>query len=571
MRNSAEVLRAILVGLLAIAVVAIPGSDQVFAASGTWTTKAPMPTPRFVAGDVVNGVLYAVGGCTSGTPNCPLGTVEAYAPATNTWTTKAPMPTAREGLAVGVVNGVLYAVGGDNGAGILSTVEAYDPATNTWTTKAPMPTSRSFPAVGVVNGVLYAVGGAKIPTAPLGTVEAYDPVANTWTTKAPMPTARFGLAVGVVNGVLYAVGGFNGGTDVSTVEAYDPATNTWTTKTPMPTARCGLSAGVMNGVLYTVGGAQACAPFVIQSTVEAYNPTTNTWTTKTPMPAARYDLAVGVVNSVLYAAGGSCGVSCNASTNEAFTDILPFAAFSAKVDINAASSSFGVNSTFTLGSGGSINPLTQAVTFQLGGFSITIPAGSFHLVGKGMHFVFDGTVNGVALEANLTPLGGNSYSFKLEGAGAPNLPTSNLVTLGLTIGNNAGSVQVNTGGAGRPGGTLTGTVSGSFDSNNILGASLALSNGVTGTIHGAAPGVPGSLTLSNGITAVLTQSVSNGPITWTFSNGVTGVSTSIAGTSGSGSLTLSNGVQATFTLVNGGTGPVTITSGVGGTFVPFNP
>lgn len=149
------------------------------------------------------------------------------------------------------------------------------------------------------------------------------------------------------------------------------------------------------------------------------------------MPTARDFPGAGVVNGTLYAVGGLGPLP------------VSFAAFTAKVDINLASSSFDVNSTFTLGSGGSINPLTDPVTFQLGGYSTTIPGGSFHLTNNGKSYVFQGTINGVALQANLTPLGGNSYSLKLEGAGAHNLPTSTPVTVVLTIGNNTGSTQVN--------------------------------------------------------------------------------------------------------------------------------
>jgi len=62
---------------------------------------------------------------------------------TNSWTTKAPMPTPRYGLAVGVVTGILYAFGGfDQSGGALTTVEAYDPVANNWMTREPMPSPR---------------------------------------------------------------------------------------------------------------------------------------------------------------------------------------------------------------------------------------------------------------------------------------------------------------------------------------------------------------------------------------------------------------------------------------------
>src|SRR5437016_2990221 len=94
----------------------------------------------------------------------------AVVPGSGSWTTKAPMPTARYEPGVGVVNGVLYAVAGETTAGGLAvaTVEAYDPGTNTWTTKAPMSTARNNAGVGVVNGVLYAGGGWS--SGPFGSV-----------------------------------------------------------------------------------------------------------------------------------------------------------------------------------------------------------------------------------------------------------------------------------------------------------------------------------------------------------------------------------------------------------------
>jgi N-acetylneuraminic acid mutarotase len=87
------------------------------------------------------------------------------------------MPTARIGLAAGVINGRLYAVGGccDYNFNVLNTVEAYNPSTNAWATKASMPTAREDLAAGVVKGRLYAVGGDLQPRDGLNTVEAFNP------------------------------------------------------------------------------------------------------------------------------------------------------------------------------------------------------------------------------------------------------------------------------------------------------------------------------------------------------------------------------------------------------------
>lgn len=156
--NSMMVRRTIRLGpalLLVLAGLFLPGEAS--AQGGTWATKTSMATPRYdSAVGVVNGILYVVGGCITGTN---FNSVEAYDPVTNTWTSKTPMPTARCGLAIGVVQGILYAVGGagDN----LTTVEAYDPATDTWTSKAAMPIGLGSCSVGVVGGILYVVGGQQ--------------------------------------------------------------------------------------------------------------------------------------------------------------------------------------------------------------------------------------------------------------------------------------------------------------------------------------------------------------------------------------------------------------------------
>src|SRR5437763_1271644 len=93
------------------------------AQSGSWSIKAPMATARsaFAIGEI-NGILYAVGGSkdrpnVQPLPDPAIAVVEAYDSATDTWTTKAPMPTPRMNLGVGIINGILYAVGGQSPSG----------------------------------------------------------------------------------------------------------------------------------------------------------------------------------------------------------------------------------------------------------------------------------------------------------------------------------------------------------------------------------------------------------------------------------------------------------------------
>jgi hypothetical protein len=142
-------------------------------------------------------------------------------------------------------------------------------------------------------------------------------------------------------------------------------------------------------------------------------------------------------------AGASC-LPCSGLNDTwvlADNGVVSFAAFSAAVRINRESRSFDVQGNFTPGPGGGIDPPTQKVTFQLGGFTTTIPAGSFTRTVTG-GYTFAGIINGVPLDVRIQPQGG-SYTFTFDAAGAPNLPAANPVTVGLTIGNNTGNIQVN--------------------------------------------------------------------------------------------------------------------------------
>jgi hypothetical protein len=77
------------------------------------------------------------------------------------------------------------------------------------------------------------------------------------------------------------------------------------------------------------------------------------------------------------------------------------------------------------------------------GYSLTIPAGSFqwHNSPWPGRYSFQGSIDGVALDATINPLGSGSYAFNIQGAGVPasDLPTANPVKVLLFIGNYGGS------------------------------------------------------------------------------------------------------------------------------------
>jgi non-specific serine/threonine protein kinase len=107
-----------------------------------------------VAGVVLDGRFYVLGG----RPPFSIATAERYDPATNTWTTLAPLNTPRSGFPAVAVGGRVVVFGGE-GAGIIPSTEAYDPATNTWTPLPDMRTPRHGHG-GVAKGRrVYALEG----------------------------------------------------------------------------------------------------------------------------------------------------------------------------------------------------------------------------------------------------------------------------------------------------------------------------------------------------------------------------------------------------------------------------
>jgi len=87
------------------------------------------------------------------------------------------------------------------------------------------------------------------------------------------------------------------------------------------------------------------------------------------------------------------------------------------------------------------------VTLQLGGFSTTIPGGSFNLNRYGT-YLFQGAVpqaggGTVMMWAAIRPEAGGKFGYAFGVRGANNLPTTNPVMVILTVGSSAGSATVN--------------------------------------------------------------------------------------------------------------------------------
>ncbi len=139
----------------------------------------------------------------------------------------------------------------------------------------------------------------------------------------------------------------------------------------------------------------------------------------------------------------SHGGSSDNGTIFKITLTTPFSAFDAKLNVTAGPHArFQLKATFTQGSaGGAIDPVTQGMMLAIGPYNATIPAGEFHMRNRGL-FVYEGTINGAALQIRILQTRTNSYQVQLEASGMDLTSFTNPVPVTLTIGSNTGTTQV---------------------------------------------------------------------------------------------------------------------------------
>lgn len=211
--------------------------------NNAWTTLSPMPTARGGSAGAVLGVegtgsgaLYVMGGRTSVGGPCTgpaMDTVERYDIATDTWTTVAPLPSPRSDLAAVARGGKIYVFGGCNltvvegvpTAVFSSEVDVYNPNTNTWTPLAPMPTARASLVADIVGNLIFAIDGinAASANATLDINEVYNVAHNTWVNDgAPDLTARGEAGVVSHGGRIYVLGGGPYGISTSDNNVFNP-------------------------------------------------------------------------------------------------------------------------------------------------------------------------------------------------------------------------------------------------------------------------------------------------------------------------------------------------------------
>lgn len=273
-------------------------------ATGTWTRLPDLPTARLAAGAAAfDGKLYVIGGCIvrDGAVH-PIAAVEVFSPATGTWETRAPLPTPRSNFGIAIADGRIFVVGGTptDSRSQTDVVEAYDPATNTWRACAPLPTARSQVGAANVDGKIYAIGGNAGHE---HAFEVYDPATDRWSSLPPLKNPRRDTGVVALGGKLYVAGGV--GSDhwkpSGALEVYDPAVERWSAREPAQIGRTDFALVTLNSTIFAVGGWNH-GPI---ASVERYDPADGTWTTGDDLPVATQFHCAAVLNGKIYLAGGT--------------------------------------------------------------------------------------------------------------------------------------------------------------------------------------------------------------------------------------------------------------------------
>ncbi|MBV8359034.1 MAG: right-handed parallel beta-helix repeat-containing protein [Deltaproteobacteria bacterium] len=121
---------------------------------------------------------------------------------------------------------------------------------------------------------------------------------------------------------------------------------------------------------------------------------------------------------------------------------LPFSGFSASLKINPDTGGFYLAGRFTLGAGGTIDPVKQPVAFSVGSYAVRLPAGSFVKYSNG--YFYQKTVNGVffCVFLKFTPYPW-VYQLLVERNGSTITDSLSPVPVTLTVGDDSGSIQMN--------------------------------------------------------------------------------------------------------------------------------
>lgn len=129
-----------------------------------WSTLPALPVARdHGVGAAAGGLFYAIAGRNSALS----GRLDVFEPEAGTWSERAPMPTPRGGFMAAVLeSGRIVTCGGEGNrnaeSGVFAETEGYVIAEDRWERLPDMPTPRHGTGAAAVGGVMIVPGGATV-------------------------------------------------------------------------------------------------------------------------------------------------------------------------------------------------------------------------------------------------------------------------------------------------------------------------------------------------------------------------------------------------------------------------
>jgi YVTN family beta-propeller protein len=313
---------------------------------------------------------------------------------------------------------------------------------------ASLTVTTTIPVAGAANGVAITPNGARayVSLQSANAVVAIDTATNA-IVGSPIPVgAGPGLMASTPNGAfIYVANSFD-----NTLSVIATATNTVVgSAIPVGASPDGVAISPDGSSVYVANSGDNTVSVIATATNTVVGPAI-------AVGNVPQDLKVTPDGASVYVANQNSTVSVIDTSNSTVTAIpvpgdlvfiaitnpsAPFSNFVVK-GLTVNNNGFTEAGVFTLGPNSTgIDLAHQPVTLTVGSFSLTIPAGSFKQVGGNMHFVFNGTINGMPVSVTLMATGGTStsfmYSVTVTGVNLTGQP--NPATVGLTIGENSGT------------------------------------------------------------------------------------------------------------------------------------
>ncbi|MDB5186944.1 MAG: hypothetical protein JWM07_416 [Candidatus Saccharibacteria bacterium] len=315
--------------------------------ANTYTTS---PNRIGVSSAILNGYIYAAGGCVSTTDCISASNNVSYAPidangAIGTWSAATgSLPDVRAWGKLETAGGTLYYIGGqsdtatDRRSEIYYTTPASGNVTSWNTASNGLPSGRTNFASAVWNNRLYVIGGEGTGTGCTGSnvcntvymspqLTAGGNITNAWSTASTsINVARSGATAVAYANNLYVFGGFDGTNYLSDSQYSQLNTSTgtaggWTYSTSLPGPLSQSEGFAANGYIYLVGGRSSttiCDPITLAAPISANttiasgnNPTgIGEWyETNQRYTGARYGAAAVYNEGKAYVLGGGCGAT----------------------------------------------------------------------------------------------------------------------------------------------------------------------------------------------------------------------------------------------------------------------